>query len=300
MLQTEIQRLIKELFMNQTFCGNDCEHCRKTHQHSCPGCKEGGIFLSGDCPIMDCARSKGVEHCCDCQFQENCHTHPRRDNLYGCTRKSTACTGIGKWLTLMGIFRILETIFSFAGDHVVKEKWAELCSAIISLLCLGVMIGVLLVMKHYHEQYQTAARWLTLGAAVELVPMIARLFFDVPSDTGWVMLLNCACVVLMVVGMCRFWATNSELLNPLDKKRSEQWEKLGGWYILFNGAILLSLLLGMTQIVALLFVMMFLLGIGVFGLVVVNFVEVVMLFQTGAYLKSLRAKVEAGKSEYTT
>lgn len=49
------------------YCGIDCTVCPSFKDGSCEGCKTKVHIETCDCPILACAKEKGMEYCSECE-----------------------------------------------------------------------------------------------------------------------------------------------------------------------------------------------------------------------------------------
>lgn len=283
--------------MAETYCGKSCEQCSHKVPMNCPGCKDGpGKFITGDCELAKCARTKGHATCQSCGLRGNCGNYRnsyhfpeyrRRKQESEALKKVTMARRanlLGKCLWILFWLIIPNTVASMMADEKVGQLVPGLyvLGLILQILCSVVYGLVLLKAGSEESRYRTAGICaLVCGGCSVLTAAIPA----VSESAGWTLLLA---IPVLVAGMIREYNEfmgHAAVLEELDDDLSEKWEVLWKWYIgLFLGLFgciivaLLSPFLGTLS----------LLGIAI-GILVVMILKLVYLFRTAKVFREYSA-----------
>lgn len=222
--------------MNMSYCGKDCEKCRAENDHSCEGCKNGKSFRTGDCKIVDCVTSKGLDKCSDCKNKLSCSMIYNNDKLYGLERSGLASKpvvtskGLGKWFTILFFISIGQLICSILDIDLIKNAFpvAGTVAIGISIVCTVAYIVVCFVLNRFSDDFKTSAITLIICEVLSVVTILLALDndFQLIAPIAGIIVL-----ILSIVSKCYKFSACSEVTRSSDKGLSAQWESLRKWLI---------------------------------------------------------------------
>lgn len=222
--------------MNTSYCGKDCEKCRAENDHGCEGCKSGKVFRPGDCKIVDCVTSKGLDKCSDCKNKLSCSMIYKNDKLYGLERSGLAqkpaveSKGLGKWFTILFFISIGQLICSILDIDLIKNAFPVVSTVGIALstVCTVAYIAVCFFLNRFSDDFKSSAISLIICEVLAVVAIFLAL------DNDFQLIAPIASIIVMIlsiVSKCYKFSACSEVTRSSDKGLSEQWESLRKWLI---------------------------------------------------------------------
>ncbi|MBR5513117.1 MAG: DUF3795 domain-containing protein [Ruminococcus sp.] len=222
--------------MNTSYCGKDCEKCRAENDHGCEGCKGGKTFRPGDCKIVDCVTSKGLDKCSDCQNKLSCSMIYKNDKLYGLERSGLAAKpvveskGLGKWFTILFFISIGQLICSILDIDLVKNAFPVVGNVALglSIICTVAYIAVCFSLNRFSDDFKLSAVTLIIGEILAIVAVLLALDndFQLIAPIAGIIVL-----ILSIVSKCYKFSACSEVTRSSDRGLSEQWESLRKWLV---------------------------------------------------------------------
>lgn len=215
--------------MNTGYCGKDCEKCRAENDHGCEGCKGGKAFGQGDCKIVDCVTSRGLDKCSDCGNKLSCSMIYNKDKLYGLERGGLASKlvvtskGLGKWFTILFFICLGQLICSILDVEFVKKFLSvpDFVVLAISLVCTIVYAAICFVLNKFSDDFKTSAIILIIGMGLSIISKFLAQYTD------FILISNIAyliAVILVIANKFYKFRACAEATRSSDRGLSEQWE----------------------------------------------------------------------------
>ena len=283
--------------MSETYCGKNCETCNHNESLSCPGCKAGP---GGTCSLAKCCRQKGHEDCSTCSFSGACHLlsqkdmMPRRRQMEQDAKRAREeslkqrAAFFSKWLWPL-FWLVIPSIIAgiMTNDTIIKYFPSLFVSGYILKAVTTITYGaILLRLSKEEDMYRIPGiAKLFSGSAIGIC---AVLFGITLSDA---LIFSLPIAILSLIGEYMEITAHSSILSNIDGELSDHWTLLWKWNIGLYGALLGSVLL--VGIIGRLLCLLVLLAAGI-GLVVVEILKLVYLYQTANVFSDLLRESESG------
>ncbi len=265
--------------MNTSYCGKDCEKCRAENDHGCEGCKSGKIFRPGDCKIVDCLATRGLDNCQGCGNKLSCSMiynnnefHRLAKNRYE-AMPSFAARGLGKWFNVLFFISLGQAICSVF--KAVAILIAPIYTVAYFVACF--------VLYDYSVNFKKSAFTLIIkmlfGIAAILVALIRT------DDLKFLAYILFGCTFIVgVVSECYKFKGCADITQS-NTELSDNWKKLIKWNIYVSAGLIISFILANVPIIdTVATVVVF---IALIGTIILSIAEVVMFGMTKEYFTSI-------------
>ena len=263
---------------------------------NCSGCKSGpGRALTDGCKLAECCRTKGHDQCVTCEFKSGCgllrgrHQEPEhrkqriQDEQEQREALSKRSVGLGKWLWILFWLVVPATVASLLKTDFIKNnspsvyRFGQIVGVVVSLFygC------ILLRLSYATERYRKAGIYALVSCGIAVATLLTS---DYDSEYLSVLLVIVAAIISLI-GEYNEYQGHAKVLVGADNALSQKWEDLWKWYIrcmlAIIGSVLLLVvfpLLGALLVIA-----------GSIGLLIVEIMKLVFLYQTASVFRKLSA-----------
>ena len=247
--------------MTETYCGKCCEGCNFAQQLNCSGCKIMPYSpTAAQCAIASCCKSKGHERCETCGFQAACPTLRKQDYIPGQILERQAALQkrleaeaeararalqsagfLGTWLWPLFWLVVPGQLGGLLTGDLFRQRvpllyWVGFGLTVFALLAYGL---ILLKMADENDCYRTAGICGLIAAAVSTAMLL--LFPEGPP--AWTLLITLPAAAIRFAGEYQEFQGHSQVLEPVNRQLSDQWDLLWKHYLYSIGAIYGSILL---------------------------------------------------------
>lgn len=247
--------------MSETYCGKSCLNCTYASQLQCPGCRNNGYSpVSAQCPIATCCKSKGHERCETCGFRSTCPTLRNRERVpdriverqammqkkleveaEARARTLQSAGFLGTWLWPLFWLVVPGQLGGLLSNDSFQQRvpllyWVGSGLTVFASLAYGL---ILLKMAEENNCYRTAGICGLIAAAVGT----AVLLFFPEGPPAWTLLITLPSAAVRFTGEYQEFRGHSQVLEPVNRQLSDQWDRLWKQYLYSISAIFGSILL---------------------------------------------------------
>ncbi|MBO5343143.1 MAG: DUF3795 domain-containing protein [Ruminococcus sp.] len=266
--------------MNTSYCGKDCEKCRVENDHGCEGCKSGKIFRPGDCKIVDCLSSRGLDNCQGCGNKLSCSMIYNNDKLHRLEKNryeampSVAARGLGKWFNVLFFISLGQLICSVFVS----------ASIIISPIYTIAYFAACFYLYDYSDKFKKSAFTLIIKLIFGINAILAALIRT--DDLKFLVFLLFGCMQIVgIISECYKFSGCADIISNSDNGLSEKWKKLIKWNIYAAAGFAVSIVLNIIPVTEQIsFLVMIVVLIGT---IILSIAEVVLFGMTKEYFTSI-------------
>lgn len=265
--------------MSTSYCGKDCEKCRAENDHSCEGCKSGKIFRPGDCKIVDCLSSRGLDNCQGCGNKLSCSMIYNNDKLYRLERNRyeamplVAARGLGKWFNVLFFISLGQLICSVFVS----------ASIIISPIYTIAYFVACFYLYDYSDKFKKSAFTLIIKLIFGINAILAAIIRTDDLKPLAYILFGCTFIIGVVSECYKFKGCVD--ITQSNTELSDNWKKLIKWNIYVSAGLIISFILANVPIIDT--VAAVLVFIALIGTIILSIAEVVLFGMTKEYFTSI-------------
>ena len=230
--------------MNTSYCGKDCEKCRAENDHGCEGCKSGKVFRPGDCKIVDCLATRGLDDCQLCGNKLSCSMIYNNDkfqrlekNRYEAMPPYVA-RGLGKW------FKVL---FLISLGQAVCSVFKAVAILIAPIYTIAYFVACF-VLYDYSVNFKKSAFTLIVKMLFGISAIIVALLIRTDDLKFLAYILFGCTFIIGVVSECYKFKGCIDVTQS-NAELSDDWKKLIKWNIYVSAGLIISFILANVPIV---------------------------------------------------
>ncbi len=265
--------------MEEISCKRSCAQCTYRAKLNCTGCRaEPNRPPMGLCEVYRCAKGRGYEHCGQCGGASDCTWRNTTNIGYQAVLQANQNAFLGKWLMVLFLLFIPNTIGSFLSGDSIKEAAPGLfyIGELLSFASQIIYGVVLLNISRMAQGYSTA------GVCTLITTCIDGFIIFVVGATELPLLVSLIIAVIGLVGMYNEYMGHATVLYQSNKVLSAKWTSLWNWTMGLNVAVIVC------PVLAFVIPLLGVLGLlaSVIGLLVVMIVKLVYLWESASYFRN--------------